>query len=205
MKKLPRPKTTKPAKGKNRPYMNLSYYQIKECAIESWENPMVLSELYSELTLRTTDFAADLSDKLEARLEELKCFRFPKTDNEIGLGELAIKYREEKGLLQAVGYARGQRAIDMGLNNRSRRLILGEIYTKSIPKYVDIDNVEKRGKPRTSQRLREIVYSIAHFVNQERRNPRGDYSTSISDGKSDLKYLKKAFYDGVYDWIYPKS
>jgi hypothetical protein len=62
------------------------------------------------------------------------------------------------------------------------------------------------GKPHTGQRLKMIVYSIASFVNQERRNNRGDYRLSISDGKSDLKYLKIKFYDNSkYDWIYPKT
>ncbi len=204
--KLPKPQRNL-SHPTERPYINDHYSVIEEKAIKNWENPIILQELLFELNRRKTEWAIDLRNKIKEKLEELEseCFRFPRTDTEIGSGELEIKDRKTKGLLQAAGYARGQKAFKIGLDKVSRRAILDSVYTKTIPKNLKIDDIEKWGKRNTGQRLKMMVYSLAHFVNQERRNYRGDYRISISDGRSDLKYLKAEYYDGEYDWIYPKT
>jgi hypothetical protein len=131
----------------NRPYINDSYYVIEEIAIENWENPLILQNLLLELNRRSSDFALDLRSQIEEKLEELRseCFRFPRTDTKIGLGELEIKDRDKKGLLQIVGYARGQKAIDMGLDRGLRRAILEDVYIKNLPKGIDINDIDKWG------------------------------------------------------------
>jgi len=172
---------------------------------ENPDDPDSLERLQICLERERTDFEIKLTAIVDKRLDQLfidDCFPFPSTDTPIEHGEIDIINREAKGLLRQAGYARGQKAIDMGLDNNSRRVILENVYLKSIPQQIEVDDMEKWGTPNTGQRLKEIVYSIARFVNQERRNNRGNYEMAITDGRNDLKYLKIKHYNGRYDWTY---
>ena len=170
----------------------------------NWDEPFVLQEMYNELLLKNTEFAINLSCGIEERLEDLKkeCFRFPSTELKGNSSEMRIVNRQQKGLLLAVGYKTGL----YGLLDEPRRRILDSLYKEKIPKNTAINNIKIWGKPESSARLKEIVFSLARFIKQEKANPRGDYSTSISEREADLKYLKKKYYDNSrYDWVYPKT
>jgi hypothetical protein len=187
-----------------RPFIKEYYPALKEIAFENWDDPKVLSKIGYELQFRTKLNVYSLINKIKERLKELEseCFRFPSTELKGHSGEMIIKDRQRKGLLLAVGYKTGM----YGLHKEERREILDSLYTKEIPKNTAIKNINLWGKPKTGTRLKEVVYSLARFTKQEKVNPRGDYTTSISERESDLKYLKKKYYDNSrYDWIYPKT
>lgn len=187
-----------------RPYLSYPYHALEAITNENWENHQTLQELFYELQFRKTKFALFLKQQIKEQLEELKsdCFRFPSTELTGNSGEMKIIDRQQKGLLLAVGYSTGM----YGLHEQPRRKILDSLYTKEIPKNTAVSNINLWGEPKTSTRLKEIAFSLARFTKQEKANPRGDYSTSISEREADLKYLKKKYYDNSrFDWIYPKT
>jgi len=190
----------------SRLYEQFWHPDLRKIAVENWNNPYTLKEIYSELYLYRTKKkpVLDLISLVEERLLKLEseCFRFPSTELSGDSDEMKIVDGQQKGLLLAIGYKTGL----YGLHETPRRKILDSLYTKEIPKYTAVKNIKVWGKPRTSIRLKEIVYSLARFTKQEKANPRGDYTTSILEREADLKYLKKKYYDNSrYDWIYPKT
>lgn len=174
---------------------------IKEIIYSKWSNHVALKQMLSKISPEKTNFATEISLMIIERLKEVS-FRFPSTElTGEGFPEMKIIDRQKNGLLLAVGYKTGL----YGLHNEPRRKILNDLYQGEIPKDTGLIGIEKWGRPRTRTRLKEIVYQLAHFTKQEKKNYRGDYSTSISEREADLKYLKKKYYDGVYDFEYPKT
>ena len=54
--------------------------------------------------------------------------------------------------------------------------------------------------PKTPWRLKKIAYCLATFAqNAKRRENSDSYWQSIEDWEDDLAWLKRNFYDGVYD------
>jgi len=186
----------------SRQYISTTFYDLESLAHDNWDNPRFLETISTELTHRSTDFAIKLQSKVVFRLDELAkdSFRFPSTEIGIGFGELNIEDWSQIGLLSAVGYVTGRN----GRSTIERRSLLRDVFERSIPQNTNVENVIEWGFPRTSQRLRKLVHSLAAFVRQEKRNYRGDYSVSISEREADLAYLKKKYYDNTkFDWKYP--
>jgi len=169
--------------------------------------PRILQNMRDQLLLEDSDFADILYVEVNDRLEELEseCFPFPKTEI-FGICKLKIVNRQKKGLLLAVGYETGQKALDKGIDKKLRQARLDDLYTAEIPRNTEVKDIKRWGDPETSTRLCAIVYEIAHLTKQEKGNTWGDYRISISDREADLKYLKKKYYDNSrYDWKYPKT
>ncbi|CAN5332795.1 hypothetical protein BH10ACI2_BH10ACI2_02980 [soil metagenome] len=176
--------------------------QIRNIIFENWDEPTSLVEFQSHLGRDRTQFEIELNEEIDARLEKLSkdCFRFPSTDTEIGGGEIEIRDWQEKGLLRAIGYT----CENGGPVESERRSLLSELYLKDIPSNTGVVELESWGERGKSARLKKIVYSLANFTNQERRNWRGDYTQSVAKRRADLKYMKKRHYDNSkHDWINP--
>ncbi len=97
----------------------------------------------------------------------------------------------EAGILSLSGYRVGR---TRGLRQDQRRRILNWLVLKD-----DLRDVEDReyaaewGAPRTSERLKKIVDSIATFARDRKDDPR-DYSMAIEHWEDDLEYLRETFY-----------
>lgn len=179
--------------------------RLTEIIHENWKDRQFLETVEIDLLNEEAEFALVLRIDVRKRLIELRndSFRFPTTRAEIGYGEISIHDWQEDGLLSAAGYVTGR----SGLERDSRIKILESLYLKGIPRNTGVKNIEEWGMPRTATRLKKLVDSLASFTRQEKRNWRGDYSISISERELDLKFLKKTYYDGVYDlkWRFPHT
>ena len=113
---------------------------------------------------------------------------------------------KELGLLKAMEYKVGKGST---LKPEQRINILSDIYNFEIPekfKQIFKDEIEKWGHPKSAPRLEKIAVNISTFVkNAKKRQDSKKYEVAIDDWESDLKELKKMFYDGVYDFKYPTT
>jgi hypothetical protein len=116
------------------------------------------------------------------------------------LSELNLTFlAQEKGLLKVFGYQVGNK----GLPKIQRRRILKKVYEfdlELIRNHVDIENLNEWSTPKSTQRLSKIAHSIAAFTRNAKRKTNVDYTQSISDWESDLKWLKEEYYDGRIFW-----
>ena len=123
-------------------------------------------------------------------------FRWPHTDIYPGKG--LFNPTEELlqiGVLAAMGYHVGKK----GLNVSARHSILQTAYTNSVP-FVEMDNMKEWNAPKTPWRLKKIADCLATFAQNAKRRVNSDsYWQSIEDWEDDLAWLKRNFYDGVYD------
>jgi hypothetical protein len=163
----------------------------------------LLQDLQTELLLEGTKYSIELSQKIELRLRELESFRWVSTEAKIGCGNLDTSNWKKDNLLSLLGYKSGY----YGLTDEARIAILVDAYTKPIPKNIlpFLENVKEWGMPNRATRLKKIADSIAGVVRSEKRSVTKDYSLSIYERESDLAYLKEEYYDGVYDFPYPKT
>ena len=113
---------------------------------------------------------------------------------------------KELGLLKAMEYKVGKGST---LKQEQRINILSDIYNFEIPekiKQIFKDEIEKWGHPKSAPRLKKIAVNISSFVkNVKKKQDSKKYEFAIYDWESDLKELKKMFYDGVYDFKYPTT
>jgi len=66
--------------------------------------------------------------------------------------------------------------------------------------FVEIDNMKEWNAPKTPWRLKKIAYCLATFTkNAKRRSNSDSFWQAIEDWESDLAWLKRNFYDGVYN------
>ena len=123
-------------------------------------------------------------------------FKWPHTNFYPGKGLFnPTKELLQIGVLAAMGYHVGNK----GLNTSSRHNILQVAFTNAVP-FVEIDNMKKWNAPRTPWRLKKIAYCLATFTkNAKRRSNSDSFWQAIEDWESDLAWLKRNFYDGVYD------
>ena len=185
-----------------RPYINEHRPELRRIILENWDNLDVLLKIKTELQFRNKRRPIlNLVAQIEKRLQELESFRWVSTKVNISGGKLSIIDWEKTGLLSAVGYKTGIN----GLDEKSRRNILDSIYFCEIPKTFKITELDKWGKPETGTRLKKLADCLASFTRNEKRNYTGDYSISISEREADLRYLKREYYDGKYDFGFPNT
>ena len=86
-----------------------------------------------------------------------------------------------------------------GIGDFLRHKILETAYTSDIP-FVECDYMKAWSVPKTHWRLKKIAYCLASFAqNAKRKSNWYSYSQCIEEWESDLAWLKRNFYDGVYD------
>jgi hypothetical protein len=185
-----------------RPYINEQRPELRKIFQENKDNLDVLLNIKIELQFRSKRKPVlNLAAQIEQRLKELESFQWVSTEAKIGNGKLDIINWNKTGLLSAVGYETGVN----GLDEKSRRNILDSVYFCEIPKNLKLADLNSWGKPETCARLKKLVDCLASFTRNEKRNYTGDYSISISERETDLKYLKRKYYDGKYDFGFPKT
>jgi len=61
------------------------------------------------------------------------------------------------------------------------------------------------GSPRSAKRLQKLANVIAANVKNNKRKNNPSYRKAIREWENDLGHLKKAYYDGVYDFGWPNT
>ena len=124
-------------------------------------------------------------------------FKWPHTNIYPGKGLFnPTKELLQIGVLALMGYHVGK---VYGVGVFLRHEILKTAYTSDIP-FVECDYMKDWSVPKTPWRLKKIAYCLATFAkNAKRKSNWYSYSQCIEEWKSDLAWLKRNFYDGVYD------
>jgi hypothetical protein len=125
-------------------------------------------------------------------------FAWPSTEigtyNGGGMGD--IGECPEVGLLRYMGYKVGT----TGVHKTKRIKILERVYASSVLPNVDSpEYIKKWGSPGSLERLKKIADSIAYQTCNAKRQTHRDMHRAINDWETDLEWLKKTFYDGIYD------
>lgn len=129
-------------------------------------------------------------------------FPWPSTDiNPSSISGNAIE-RREIGMLSYLGYHVG---LGSQLIGSQRTRLLGQIFTMRLPPLNDLDYMRDWGSPRTGPSLRKIAENIASFVKNAKGRNLPSLETAISHWEDDLRYLRRKFYDGRFDFQWPRS
>ncbi|RYH00374.1 MAG: hypothetical protein EON58_00415 [Alphaproteobacteria bacterium] len=129
-------------------------------------------------------------------------FAWPSTDiNPSSSSGNAIE-RREIGMLSYLGYHVG---LGSPLTSSQRTRLLGQIFAMRLPPLNGIDYMRDWGAPRTGPRLRKIAESIASFAKNAKGRNHPSMETAISHWEDDLRQLRIQFYNGRFDFQWPRS
>lgn len=126
----------------------------------------------------------------------LDYFYWPSTDAAPGDGRIDPPDWPETGPLRRFGYVVGAN----GKPRSTRQTILTRFFElKIIPNLASPDEVHKWGDASSAARLKSMAYSIAFFCKNAKRKRRAVMNRAIENYEDDLAWLKKKYYDGVFD------
>lgn len=107
----------------------------------------------------------------------------------------------QEGMLKHKGYSVGSSS---NVTRWKRQIILRDVYENPLPNVMDSDYMAQWGRPQSAKRLKKMAESLAAFTkNAKRKRSQGNFDVAIADWEEDLAWLKKEFYDGVYNRIFP--
>jgi hypothetical protein len=185
-----------------RPLITCTTAALKQKAKESMDDPQDLVDLFFELQFRKRKAALELREYVRQLLNSLnQPFRWPETDVSPGNEGLPHGVFEiDTGLLSTMGYRVGL----AGVGVARRRDILDDIYEQELPILRGHPQKRQWGKPKSSTRLRKLANVLASMVCLRKRmqNPP---KMAISEWEADLRYLKKKFFLGTYDFDWPST
>lgn len=125
-------------------------------------------------------------------------FTWPSTEISSDVTDQAVgdsQHWPKVGLLAHMGYRVGRG----GLAPMARCELLTHSYLSSeLPQVISPEYMHKWGSAGTGPRLRQVAVSIAAFcrLNKQRKDRS---EAAIGDWETDLAWLKREYYDGVYD------
>jgi hypothetical protein len=186
------------------PHLHGDIDELEAITRQNWSNASILFEIFVELGYRNQrKRKRELKDKIYKRLIEIAgaYFDWPTTSAPGGNRRLSGAPWPEKGLLSYLGYHVGER----GLPTAQRRAILNSVYLEAVPTVNNLVYMADWGSPRSSLRLQKIAESLAAFCRNRERSDRSFTSAAVADWESDLSYLKQKYYDGVYDFPWPRA
>jgi hypothetical protein len=136
-------------------------------------------------------------------VDELESFIWPSTHvSAEGSGLIDTHDFEPIGMLSHFGYRVGKN----GISETTRRSILERIFfERSLPKINSAAYVEEWGQAKTGKRLRKMAESIAAFCRNAKRRNSADMAESVDGWQRDLAWLKEQFYDGRFEFVWPKG
>ena len=187
-----------------RPYIRQYINDLEDIVEENWDNGSVLFEVFSELDFRKPrKRPRELRKRILERLLELadEFFHWPTTMASSGDGSIEAEKWPKTGLLSYLGYHVGK----TGLPTIKRREILDQAYKDNLPTVNNSIYMAQWGEPRSSIRLKKIAESIAAFCRNQKRRDDQIKSAAIADWESDLAYMKAKYYDGNYDFQWPRT
>ncbi|MEZ4776509.1 MAG: hypothetical protein R3D00_25260 [Bacteroidia bacterium] len=186
----------------DRKYIDYYWTDLDIIFRKNSDNLTVLKDLMHEFSLRNRRGAKKLREKVETRFSDLllEQFKWPQTNVIKGRKSLEDVDWYEYGMLGVLGYHVGKK----GLQQKDRWLILETVYFFDLPKINGETYHVEWGKPKTGKRLKKMANSIATFAKQAKKNSEKDYSIAINQWEDDLRYLKKTYYTGKYNFIWPR-
>ncbi len=184
--------------------------RLSELVREKWNKLYSLEFLESQIEELGNPRLNTLLGEIGARIDELfqedESFAWPSTAAAPGTNSELDNYREATSLLSILGYRTGEKARKEGLIESKRHRILREIYELSITHDIQqhLPDADEWGGPKTSTRLRRMVYCSAESTKDMKRKRSGDYQTAIDQREADLEWMKETFYIGRYEkyWEY---
>ena len=186
----------------NRPLIAHSTAELKSLAQQSLSSPQRLANVYFELQFRTRKAARELRDYVRFLLSSLgHPFPWPSTEAAPGQNTLAQGVFEiDIGLLKTLGYTVGMEGIGEG----KRRDILADVFEQELVLLRGHSQQKQWGRPKSAKRLQKLANVIASFARnaKRRKNPP---TVAITEWESDLRYLKKSFYTGTYEFPWPRT
>jgi hypothetical protein len=129
-------------------------------------------------------------------------FKWPKTEVVWGDGEFSTDSMLMLGVLRLMGYQVGQ---TNGKADSDRIAILNRVYKLRLPPVLSQALTIPWSLPNSGPRLQKMAESIAIFTRNAKGRRAADLSQAISEWERDLKYLRREFYEGVYDFPYPET
>lgn len=104
------------------------------------------------------------------------------------------------GLLKYVGYTVG---VD-GLPAAERRKILDRVFSRPLPNVHSKSYMQEWGEPNSALRLQKLANALSSFARlAKRKKPKR--TAAISDWESDLRWLKKKYYDSRFYFFWPRG
>lgn len=144
-------------------------------------------------------------DESGATDENADYFPWPSTavmDQGSALAGRHFDYQD--GVLSFLGYQVGKTS---PLSVGERRLVLDYVYFEELPQVQSRTYMNGWGGADTSNRLKKMADSIASFTRDAKRKDiksgKKVYKVAVSHWEADLAYLKREYYDGVYDSRFP--
>jgi hypothetical protein len=194
------------SRGDDRRHIQQRINELEAMAASNWGSPSLLFEIFTELEFRKPrKRPRELKQRINDRLLELAAdfyFTWPSTSAPGGDGNLDGAGWPRTGLLSYLGYHVGR----TGLPTTTRRAILADAYLGNLPTVNNPVYMADWGDPVCGPRLRKIAESLAAFCrNQKRKDGPHFQSAAVADWESDLAYLKGTYYDGVYDFPWPRT
>lgn len=131
---------------------------------------------------------------------------FPWPSTEIGAAEAATKSSVinlyEKGMLGCLGYQVGASS---PLTAAQRARLLGQVFVMRLPPLNDLEYMASWGQPDTGPRLHKIAECLAAFVKNAKRRSGVSFHTAIAHWETDLVHMRRHYYDGRFDFTWPRA
>jgi hypothetical protein len=128
-------------------------------------------------------------------------FKWPSAAASPGSVDLGDVPWPKVGLLKHLGYTVGM----AGKAEKSRQRILDRVYQDAVPQVISKAHMKEWGSPRTGPRLKKMADCIAAFVRNAKRREESVMTVAIAHWEADLRYLKREYYDGRYDFPWPDT
>jgi hypothetical protein len=103
------------------------------------------------------------------------------------------------GILGHSGYTVQQKS---NLSPSERRVILTQVFNSKLPTINSTEYMQEWGQPNSKERLKKMADSIAWFCRSQKK--KGN-DIAASRYEADLKWLRKTFYNGRYNFRWAKS
>ena len=131
---------------------------------------------------------------------------FPWPSTEIGAAAAATKSSAinlyEKGMLGCLGYQVG---VSSPLTGAQRARLLGQVFLMRLPPLNDLKYMTSWGQPSTGPRLHKIAECLATFVKNAKRRSGDSFYTAIAHWEADLLHMRRQYYDGRFDFLWPRA
>ena len=213
-----------------RPYRKFYLSKLKEIAHEHWDSLHELEKILSELAERKDldrilPFYTEVAERIESlkekqheenQIEEQKrqedakrqreqekkdgWFSWPSTNAPMGEGGMNAHWYAD-GLFSYVGYHVGNN----GEVQETREKILDCIFHNELPNVASDEYMQEFNDPKTPKRLKKMADFLSSEARNFKRNKTADYSQAIADYESDLAYLYREYYEGVFNFGWPNT
>jgi hypothetical protein len=187
-----------------RPLIKYYWPALAELATTNWSDVAQLQTILAELLFRKRPGAMRLRKKIADRLIELSRESFIWPDTSVIPSRRALKgdqFWYTKGILSFMGYKVGY----AGVPPSHRRDILDYVYSEDLPRVNSPDYMKEWATPRSRQRLKKLANTLASLTRNAKRNQAADMGNAVADWESDLTYLKRTYYDGRYQFVWPDT